>query len=730
MSSRPPFYLTWDILPALRLLLPFSMGIVAATYTPQFWINAHLPLSYKALSLLSIATLFLVFWANYRPLAHSLRYATGVGIISTLLLFAFGYANTVAHTDLLQPDHFGHIVTDSSYVLLRLEEPPIEREKSYKATASVLQVRNDTGWVACSGTAMLYFEPDSMVAQLHYGDVILSNAPLRRVQPPPNPNEFDYAYYLQQQNIWHQAYLGGIFWQPIGKNQANWFRATVFKMRDYCLRTVRDNIGTDQNGGVAAALLIGYTHLLEDDVRQIYSQTGVTHVLAVSGMHVGILAGMLGILLAFLKKRGTWGITAHTILLIVAIWTFSLVTGATPSVMRAAIMFTLLLGSLLYGRKAINYNIIAASAFIILLLDPKTLFHVGFQLSYAAVLGIIMFQQPLQNLWTPIYKINRFWWDIVSVTLAAQVLTFPLTLYYFHQFPIYFVLANLFAVPLSSFILNGGVLLLPLALLGSWITPLNFLAIYWGKFLWGLIWLLNKGLALMGNLPFFSIKGIAPTKFEVLLMFGVIGFIIAFLFGKKTQNLKIALTIALIALLFNTYQAYCQWQQRGFHVYSLKNGLGMAFIDGRNSVYIGDSVGIELDVQQYHIQPYRDINGITANEQLPLSLLASTTYTRQTLNKHLYLSGSFAQFYDKTLLICDTTIAQLQAHSDLNVDYLLLTQNPRLHLQELSECVHFKYVIMDASNSRWRIRQWEKECEKMNMPYHNVKEQGAYLLNW
>lgn len=722
-------YPSWDTLPALRLLLPFAAGILLASYTQSIWQVLYTDWLFVIAIVLASNFAILLFSILYQPWAKSLRYAWLSGLIAFVLFFGMGYINTIMHTEILYPNHFSHIIADSSFVLMRLDEPPVEREKSYKALVTVLKVASDTGWVACRGKAILYFERDSAVMRLQYGDVVLSNAPLRRVAPPPNPDEFDYAYYLQQQNVWHQAYLGSIFWEKTDISQVSPFQSLVFRMRNYCLKAIQKYIGDDESGGVAAALLIGYTHLLEDDVRKIYSETGVTHVLAVSGMHVGILAALLGFILMPLKKRGGWGIFAHSLLLIIAIWAFTFVTGATPSVIRAAIMFSLLLGGVLYKRKAINFNIIAASAFIILLTNPKTLFHVGFQLSYAAVLSIVLFQRPIEALWQAPNKIMRWIWQITSVTLAAQILTTPLTLYFFHQFPVYFILANVFAVPLSGGILNGGVALLGLSLLANWFSPLQFLAILWGKFLWALIVILNNGLMILGYLPFFTWKGFAPSIAEVVLMYCLILLIVVFLFTARAKFLKYAFVAAITSALLSASKTYYQTQQRGIHVYAIKNGLGMAYIDGKNAVYIGDSIGIQPDIQAYHIQPYNYKHGIKTSEQFPLSLLSNTTYTRQTLHQHLYLSGNFAQFYDKKILICDTIIANLQANSDLYIDYLLLTQNPRIKLQNLSDCVHFKYVIIDASNSRWRIKKWIEECEKIGVPYHNVKDNGAWILD-
>lgn len=728
---------SWDRLPALRLLLPFVLGIIAVSFLPAP-LRLPLPLAISAVALFVLLSILV-------QKDILLRYGFVWGIGASLLMGILGYSFTLWHTEIRQDNHFAHllpnksaptdntqaVVNDSAFVLLQLLEPLSAGAKTYRALAEVVAVQApDSTWKPSIGKAMLYFELDSAASALRYGDIVLSNAPLRRTSPPQNPDEFDYKQYLQRQNIWHQAYISDVFWRYTGINRASAWRAAIFKGRNYCVEMTRRYVGDNANGGLAAAMLIGYTRLLDDDMRQLYAQTGVAHVIAVSGMHVGILAAIFAFLLGFLRRWGRVGAVLYYVLLISVVWLFTLVTGATPSAVRAAVMFTLFLGGIWYGRRTIFYNILAASALGILLFDPQVLFHIGFQLSYAAVLGIVMFQQPIRNLWYPPNRGVAVLWSIISVTIAAQVFTTPLVLYYFHQFPVFFVLANIVAVPVSTIVLGVGILLLPLSLIADMQPVLTVLPHYCGMAIsFALDWL-NGYLSILGRLPGASWSGFAPTVAGVVLFYGFIVGIVAYLRTAYIRYLQYALLLGIVAMAGNAIKQYQQQQQRGINIYAIKNGMGIDFIDGRHAVYIADSIGMLSTKQQQHIQNHRYTKGITVVEQLPLQLSLAASYQHQTLADHLYLNGNMARFYDKTICLYDTTAARYQPNESISVDYLLLTQNPRIDLKQLRACVAFKTVVVDASNSNWRSRLWQQQCRDMDIACHIVKEQGALMLQF
>lgn len=225
---------------------------------------------------------------------------------------------------------------------------------------------------------------------------------------------------------------------------------------------------------VAAAILLGYDDELPPELRQNYVTAGSMHVLCVSGLHVGIIFLVFSTILSFLDKYGAVFKILKFCILLLIMWTYAFIAGLAPSILRATIMISFIVIGKIIKRNGVIINSIAASAFVILAIEPEDLFNIGFQLSYAAVIGIVVLQRPIYNVFYIKNKILDKIWELTSVTLAAQFATAPFTIFYFNQFPLYFWLSNLFMTPLSTVVIIGGMIML----LVSFIPYLN-LATAW-----------------------------------------------------------------------------------------------------------------------------------------------------------------------------------------------------------------------------------------------------------
>ncbi|NJO90405.1 MAG: ComEC/Rec2 family competence protein, partial [Chloroflexia bacterium] len=210
---------------------------------------------------------------------------------------------------------------------------------------------------------------------------------------------------------------------------------------------------------ILAALTLGVKDYLSDEIVEAYSDSGAMHVLAVSGLHVGILMAMLNMIFSFFWKRKKL-LVLKSIIILVFLWLFALITGLAPSVTRSALMFSFFILSKNSGKRPSSYNSLAAAAFIILLFNPNALFHVGFQLSFLAVISILLFQQKLYRTIDIKNKYLDYFWQLTTVSLAAQIGTTPISIFYFHQFPIYALLTNIIVIPAAAIILNAVILLL------------------------------------------------------------------------------------------------------------------------------------------------------------------------------------------------------------------------------------------------------------------------------
>ena len=257
-------------------------------------------------------------------------------------------------------------------------------------------------------------------------------------------------------NVFHQVYFGKAAFSATGKIKGNALIKFALGARNRLLETMKQNGISGKEFAVAAALLIGYDDLLDANLRQEYSGAGVVHVLCVSGLHVGIVFLIADGLFFFLRKRKK-AVWIRPLLILIVIWIYAVITGLAPSVLRASLMFSLITIGKSMNRQAHTFNTLAASAFILLVINPAMLYDLGFQLSYGAVAGIVAFQPHIRQVFITTNKITGYIWSMINVSVAAQLLVTPISIYYFHQFPNYFLIANLIAIPLSGVLIYTGV---------------------------------------------------------------------------------------------------------------------------------------------------------------------------------------------------------------------------------------------------------------------------------
>lgn len=292
-------------------------------------------------------------------------------------------------------------------------------------------------------------------ASYHVDDKLLFNGTILPIKNKGNPGEFDARYYYQYKGIVGTIALSNHECVKIGETQSlngfftRWRNALSQSMEQHL-----DGVFL----GVAKALLLGDKADLDQETMRIFSNTGSMHVLAVSGLHVGLLLMMFQkVLLLFAR----WISKRQALLLsLILVWVYGFLSGASPSVMRAVVMFTILAYGQLFYRKTAAVNSLCLSAVILFVWDPWVIFDIGFQLSYGAMFGIFLLYQPLVDLLRVDQKLVRMIWEGTMVGIAATIFTTPLTLYWFYQFPNYFALANLGVMLFGFLVLLLGMIYL------------------------------------------------------------------------------------------------------------------------------------------------------------------------------------------------------------------------------------------------------------------------------
>jgi competence protein ComEC len=521
--SQPYNIPIYKTAPFLRLLLPFIAGIIL-----QWYVQISLPII--VLAVFSFIASSATFY--FLPLSFRYKLQPLQGFLINVLLLALGLF--VTHQKDLRNSNawYGNYYHDSGYLLATIEEPLIEKAKSYKATVIVEAFISHNIAINCTGKLLLYFSKESSMPQLKYGDRILFHKDLQPIKNSGNPGAFNYERYAAFQQVFHNAFLKEKDWVLLPGKKIKGFKQFIFSARGHILNKLRNNISTGKDElGIAEALLIGYTNDLDKDLVQAYSNTGVVHIIAISGMHLGLIYVLLVWLFARipLVKRSK---LLQVILILSCLWLFSLLTGASASVLRSAVMFTFITIGNNLAKKFSIYNSLAASAFVLLCYNPYFLWDVGFQLSYLAVVGIIVFQKPIYNS----FYIKNKWvdnvWKLMAISTAAQILTFPICIYYFHQFPNLFLITNIIAVPLSSIILYAEIFLVAF----SW---LPFAGEYAGRLVGWLVWLMNKIIIAVNNFPFAVWDEIPANILSTWLLYAIVIGISAWLINKNKAVISI-----------------------------------------------------------------------------------------------------------------------------------------------------------------------------------------------
>lgn len=632
------------------------------------------------------------------------------GLILYLLLGALGLLVTWQKDIRHDNNWYGNYYSSKSFLLVRVDEPLVEKNKSYKADGYVEAVFRDGNMIPGKGKLLLYFSKDSLKPELNYGDRILIGKTLLPIKNSGNPGAFNYQRYAAFQQIFHNVFLKGKDWVKTKEKSenTNWLQQFIFSARDHVLSVLRQRVeaGKDELG-IAEALLIGYTNDLDKDLVQAYSNTGVVHIIAISGMHLGLIYVLLVWLFARIPviNKSKY---ANIILILACLWFFAFITGASSSVLRAAVMFSFISLGKTISKQSSIYNSLAVSAFVMLCFNPYYLWAVGFQLSYLAVIGIVVFQKPIYNC---LYLKNKWLdrvWALVSVSTAAQLLTFPACIYYFHQFPNLFLISNIVAVPLATLILYAAIALIAF----SWIPVI---AIYLGKLVAGFTYAMNKFILWINELSFAVWDRIPASVLSTWLLYSIV---IAFSAWLMTKNKKLFKAGMICLLVFTALLAYNRLQiekQQKIIVYNVPQHQAIDFVNGTRYQFIGDSILLKDGLlQNFHLKPGR--------------IFLQLDDRVDSLND-IFQNSIFYQYGSKRIAIIDRPLNIDSLHQKIDIDLIIISKNPGLYISRLTKTFNCRQYIFDASNPLWKIEKWQRECVKLNVKGHSVPGEGAFIYD-
>ncbi len=551
--------------------------------------------------------------------------------------------------------------------------------------------------------AIIYFPKNDINAGLPYGARLMLRSRILPIRTKGNPGQFDFAGYYERQGIYYQVFLQEGDYILLPGKKGNWFHRFLFQMRDKIIRVIQKNIPEQKSAGLAEALLIGYRNDLDQELVSAYANTGVIHVIAISGLHLGLLFVVLMRITSFLKysQQNKW---LQFLLIIPLLWVFSLMTGGSASVIRSAFMFTLLGIGRLTGKRGLPINSLAAAAFILLACQPNWIMDTGFQLSFAAVASIMIYYDKIRKL---IYFKNPIaikCWELIAVTLSAQVLTMPLVLYYFKQFPLLFLFTNMVAVPLSGWILLGEIVL---CLFNSFTTVASALGITLEK----AIQLLNTYVLQMDKVSFSAIRDIYVSPIQAVgLYICITGFSILTMLRLRT-GIWLLLGGLIIFSGIKVYQDMKTEKQKGMLVLNVSGKQALLLIKGKAGLLFTN-------------EPDLTTPGNWKKEVLPVSIffrlkkmhvqylpVKESCLIRWEGKQIHYLNGKANGRY-----------AQSLGQSDL----IIISNNMNISFDTLFDQTHCLNWVADGTNTLWKIQEWKKEAEQLHLRFHSVNESGAY----
>lgn len=683
--------------------IPYVMVRITAFFAAGVLVGIH----YPALLPPKVVTVFLTILATVYGIAYvALRRHTqgrlASGIIGLSFIFVAGVA-VVHHRDesknpLALANRSGTIQAYRARIL----SPADQGEKRWRRTAEILSVRTLEGWKPCSGKLQLYWPLSDRADSLNYGDVVLVRGSPQPVTGPQNPGEFDYKTFLARRQIHHQHFIRSGDWTIDSQSAAHGLVYYAQEARRWTVDVIDRVVQGDRERAIIAAFVIGVTDGIDNELKQAYAAGGAMHALAVSGMHVSILYGVLLFLLKPLDRRkgGLW-ITATVSLLV--LWMYGFVTGLTPSVLRAVTMFSFVAAAKPLKRTTSILNTLAASAFVLLLFDPWLICSAGFQLSYLAVLGIVLWYRPIYQLVEMPWAWADWVWQITCVSIAAQCATLPVTLYYFHQFPPWFLLANLFVIPASTVILLGGILLLI-------VSPLSFLAGWLARLLEVLVRLLNDGLFLVGELPAALISPIPLTLLQAvclgIMMIAVHGLL-------RTRRFQWTWPVVAAAALF-AVEGWRVTRDAGdqFIVHRVARHASMEWqIDRRVAAILDSGLQASPGTVAFHVLPGRVARRV------------------RNVDARVFPPGRPAGLYIvRGIRFLRVGSPEFQPAGNLETDYLIVGNNGVRSLESLSRTLTFGEVILDSSNSQAYDRRLVAEAKRMGIRCHSVLQQGAFVM--
>ena len=615
------------------------------------------------------------------------------GIITYACFFFLGSILFQIQLPKFNNNHYSHIerVTLKDEILqLKVKEVLKKDAYNSKYIAEVIAINRKP----TDGKLLLNIKRDSLEHFFEIDDELLVYSKFKKISPPLNPHQFDYSKYMKSLGVYYQLQINKHDILTLSKGKPT-IRGQADKVRNHIIQKLNQISFSKDELAIVQALILGQRKDINKQLYSEYTAAGAIHILAVSGLHIGIIYMILIFILSPLKRIFKNEIIV-SILIVIILWGFAFLTGLSPSVIRAVTMFSFFAFAKSMNRETNSINTLFLSYFVLLIINPLWLFHVGFQLSYLAVFFILWLLPLFNKIYYPKGKVLKKIWGIITVTLAAQIGIIPLSLYYFHQFPGLFFITNLVILPFLGILLGGGIILIVLAIL-------NFLPDWYVSIYNYLIKSLNLFIKWIAHQESFLFQDITFSLNKVLVSYILI--ITLIIFWKQQNRKNTIFLFTGITLLFSVTV---------FDKYSNSNNELIVFHKSRHSI-IGNKNGLDLQLLKSDSSvSYFDLNPIKGYKIKK----GIKKYSERTI-------PSVFKYKRKTILVIDSLGVYPVTH---NVDFVILSNSPKINLIRLIDSLQPKKIIANGNNYKTYVKRWEKTCKEKQIPFHYTGTDGAFLI--
>ena len=684
--------------PLVKIILPFFIGIVLS----------------RAIDFPSLpgVSLFIFFFLIFL-LLHLWKPTFSPPVLSAhaFLLIWLGSAMLTNNRSLShQKNHFSKL--KGNYAIGNIASALEEKESSYKTVINIDSLIDERSQcVAASGNLLVYLQKSNSVKDLQIGDKVLFSLRYKETDKPRNPGQFDYRKFLAYKYIYHQSYQKTGQIVVVRKRQKFPVKRISNAIAVWVQAILKKYIPGKEQFALADGIFLGQRNDIDNGLYNAFAYTGILHILSVSGLHVGIVYALLAFLLSFIPDRNSCIRIAKFIFITGFIWLFAFVTGSGSAVVRSAILFTLVNYGQIKNEYTDSINLLCGAALIQLLIDPLQLYDIGFQLSYLAMLGIFLLYKRIYSLFYNPNKILDWTWKLWATSLAAQVFTLPLSIYYFGNFPTYFLVTNIFAIPLSTLILWISMALIPF-------SGVPFMATITGKIDSWIISLFIKLTLIVSNLPLGKLCNLFVNEMQVILLFMAIGLFCFYLLRSNIKALTVSLTFFLVVICISMVYTIQEQNRDEVVFYSIPKQWVLAYNNGKKQALISSET---IPGKQFNFSIKNSFRPFRINEmtQIILSQPLDSGPVKYT-NNLLCIA-------DKTFYFLEKQNSRKHFQIPLTIDYLILSGNVYLDTGNVRKNFQYKELLLACNNDTRHIHIYRKLLDQANIPYCDLNENAKVI---